>query len=189
MIDRNTNVQITDEAIAFAKPMLCEGADSFSLLFSKPKEIQFIDMKFDFELSPDHFIEWLKAEGEEVIGDYKIDVYSMCEYSCLYASMMLSDKQLKGDMKIYYGKFVFWEHYWLGYTFNGQEYFIDLTLQQFNENAPKLAISKAINERVSGSYSSLSEGEPIKDYLERQRAFMFYTNPKTMEKPEYKVGW
>ena len=189
MIDRNTNVQITDETLAFAKPMLCEGADSFSLLFSTPKEIEFVDVKFDFELSTDHFIEWLKAEGEEVIGDYKIDVSSMCEYSCLYASMMLSDKELKGDMKIYYGKFGFWEHYWLGYTFNGQEYFIDLTLQQFNQNSPKLAVSKASNERVSGSYSSLSDGEPIKDYLERQRAFMFYTNPKTMEKPQYKVGW
>jgi len=189
MIDRNTNVQITNEALAFAKPMLCEGADSFSLLFSTPKEIEFVDMKFDFELSTDHFIEWLKAEGEEVIGDYKIDVSSMCEYSCLYASMMLSDKELKGDMKIYYGKFGFWGHYWLGYTINGEEYFIDLTLQQFNQNAPKLAISKASNERVSGNYSSLSDGEPIKNYLERQRAFMFYTNPKTMEKPEYKVGW
>ncbi|MCC6447955.1 MAG: hypothetical protein IT215_04655 [Chitinophagaceae bacterium] len=70
-----------------------------------------------------------------------------------------------------------------------QEYFIDLTLQQFNPKAPKLSISKASNERVSGSYSSLSEGEPIKGYLERQRAFVFYTNPKTMQKPEYKVGW
>jgi hypothetical protein len=26
MIDRNTNVQITDEALAFAKPMLGDGA-------------------------------------------------------------------------------------------------------------------------------------------------------------------
>ena len=66
MIDRNTNVQITDEAIAFAKPMLCEGADSFSLLFSKPKEIQFIDMKFDFELSPDHFIESGIVTGKQI---------------------------------------------------------------------------------------------------------------------------
>lgn len=159
--------------------------DNYSLLFSKSKEIEFLDIKFDFDLSPDHFIEWLKAEGETIIDDYKIDVGSMCEYSCLYVSMMLAGKKLQGDLKIYYGKFGFWEHYWLGYIFNGEEYFIDLTLQQFNPNAPKIAISKAMNERVGGSYSSLSEGEPIKEYMERQKAFMFYTNPKTMKRPKY----
>ena len=159
--------------------------DSISLLFSPPKEIEFLDIKFDFELSADHFIEWLKVEDMEVVGNYKIDVSSMCEYSCLYVFMMLSDAKLKGDMKIYYGKFGFWEHYWLGYTLDNQEYFIDLTLQQFNENAPKIAISKASNERVSGSYSYLSDGEPIQEYLERQEAFKFYTNPKTMQKPCY----
>jgi hypothetical protein len=154
--------------------------DNFGLLFAQPKQIEFLDIKFDFEISPEHFIEWLKAEGEEVIGDYKIDVTAMCEYSCLYIAMMLSEHKLKGDMKIYYGKFGFWEHYWIGYTYNDQEYFIDLTLQQFNPNAPKFAISKAINERVSGSYSSLSDGMPIKEYLEDIRAFMFYIDPRTI---------
>lgn len=161
------------------------GNDSFSILFSEPKEIEFLDIKFDFELSADHFIEWLKAEGEDIIGDYKVDVSSMCEYSCLYTAMMLSEVELKGDLKIYYGNFGFCGHYWLGYTFNDEMYFIDLTLQQFNPNAPKIAITKPSNARIFGNYSWLSEGEPIKDYLERQRAFMFYTNPKTMEKPKY----
>ena len=157
--------------------------DNFGLLFSTPKEIEFLDQKFDFEISPDHFIEWLKKEGEEIIGDYKIDVGTMCEYSCLYIAMLLSNKQLKGDMKIYYGKFGFWEHFWIGYNYNNQEYYIDLTLQQFISNAPKLAITKAHNERVSGSYSYLSEGESIKVYLERQNAFIYHVNPITMEKP------
>jgi hypothetical protein len=163
--------------------------NSFGLLFSEPRHIDFLDLKFDFEISPDHFIEWLKKEGEDIIGDYKTDVSSMCEYSCLYIAMMLSDCKLAGDMKIYYGKFGFWEHYWIGYLYNGEEYFIDLTLQQFNPGAPKLAISKAYNRRESGSYSSLSDGEPIKDYLDRQMAFMFYTNPKTMEQPPCKIEW
>jgi hypothetical protein len=156
---------------------------SFDLLFSPPKEIEFLDKKFDFEINPDHFIEWLKKEEQEVTGDYKIDVSTMCEYSCLYVGMMLHDTTLQGEMKIHYGKFGFWEHYWLGYTFEGQEYFIDLTLRQFNQNAPKLAISKAINERVAGCYSSLSEGTSIEEYIQSKRAFEFYTNPKTMEKP------
>lgn len=159
--------------------------DNYGLLFSTPRKIEFLDQKFDFEISPDHFIKWLKEEGEEVTGDYKIDVGTMCEYSCLYIAMLLSDRQLDGDMKVYYGKFGFWEHFWIGYKYKNQEYYIDLTLQQFISDAPKLAITKAHNERVSGSYSYLSEGELIKDYLERQNAFLYHVNPKTMEKSVY----
>jgi hypothetical protein len=181
---RNTNVDDTTEVLPFAKPMLEDVAvSSFDLLFSKPKELNYINKDFDFEISPAKFIEWLKLEGEEVINDYKIDCSSMCEYSCLYIGMLLNNVELKGEMVVYYGKFGFWEHYWIGYKIDGEEYFIDLTLQQFVSDAPKLSITKFSNERVSGSYSSLSDGEPIKDYIERQRAFMFYSNPITMLAP------
>jgi hypothetical protein len=157
--------------------------NSIDLLLAKPKEIKFIDMEFDFEINPDHFIEWLRMEKEELTGDYKVDVTSMCEYSCLYVAMLLQDKKLQSVPKIYYGKFGFFEHYWIGYVFNGQEYFIDLTLKQFNADAPKLAITIAMNEGVAGSYSSLSDGEPINEYIEKKEAFRFYTNPSTMIKP------
>lgn len=162
--------------------------DSFNLLFSAPKELEFLNIKFDFDISPDHFIKWLELEGEEIEGDYKFDVGAMCEYSCLFIAMMLHDKELEGEMKIYYGKFGFFEHYWVGYTFRGEEYFIDLTLMQFVDDAPKLSITKAENKRVSGGYSYIDDGdvayETIHDYIKRQRAFMFYTNPKTMKKPD-----
>ena len=51
-------------------------------------------------------------------------------------------------MKIYYGKFGFYEHYWIGYTFKDEEYFIDLTLRQFVNEAPKLSITKAENKEL-----------------------------------------
>lgn len=157
--------------------------DSFSLLFTKPIELEYLNQRFDFNISPNHFIEWLKLEGEKVTGDYKMDVSSMCEYSCLYICMMLHDKPLIGDMRVYCGQFGFWGHWWIGYKVNGCEYFIDLTLQQFNPLAPKLAITKAMNERVSGGYSYLSDGVTMNDYIEENRAFMFYANPQTMQPP------
>ncbi len=160
-----------------------EAKSSFDLLFGKPKEINFLDVSFDFKIDPIHFMEWLKLEGEDLTGEYATDCSSMCEYSCLYIAMMFHDKELKGDMKIYYGNFGFWEHYWIGYLVDGAEYFIDLTLKQFCRHAPKLSITKASNESVAGSYSYLSEGESLKDYVIRQKAFMLYANPITMEKP------
>ena len=163
---------------------------SLDLLFGTPKKIEFLDIKFDFELNPEHFIEWLKAEEQEVIGYYKIDICSMCEYSCLYVAMILHGKKLKGELKVIYGKFGFHEHYWLEYTYEKEKYYIDLTLQQFSSDAPRLAISKADNERVNGSYSTISAGQSIKNYIKEKRGFMFYTNPHTMISPiknEYKL--
>ena len=157
--------------------------NNLSLLIAEAKEIEFLDMDFDFDISPNHFIAWLIAEGEHITGDYRIDVVSMCEYACLYITMMLSDKELEGDMKVYYGEFNFMGHFWIGYLYKGQEYFIDLTLKQFKSNAPKLAISKYMNEKIRGSYSFSCDGQPIKEYLKETDAFKFYTNPKTMETP------
>lgn len=152
----------------------------------RKEDLVYLNPNFDFYIDPNHFMEWLKLEGEDVIGNYEIDCCAMCEYACLYISMMLHNKKLCGDMKIYYGKFgTMLEHYWIGYAIDGEEYFIDLTLKQFVSDAPKLAIVKAENERISGSYSSLSEGEPIKEYIKRQRAFMFYANPITMTKSDF----
>lgn len=167
--------------------------DGMDLLFGTPSPITFLKKKFDFRISPRRFMKWLKAEGEEVTGNYIADCGSMCEYACLYVSMLLHEKKLKGKLVIYYGKFGFWEHYWLGYTIDGEEYFIDLTLKQFISNAPKLAVTKAVNERVAGSYSYLSEGTPIAEYIEEKEAFRFYINPHTMKPaseviPEYDLS-
>ena len=36
------------------------------LMFSKPKKLDFLDIEFDFNISPDHFIRWLGKEGEDI---------------------------------------------------------------------------------------------------------------------------
>jgi len=153
---------------------------SFDLLFAPHKKIDYIKKDFDFKINPSHFLRWLKAEGEEVIrGNYKLSVSSMCEYSCLYIAMMLSDKQLQSRPKIYSGNFGFFDHYWIGYVFDGQEYFIDLTLMQFVDDAPKLAISLPINEKTGYRYDE-EFAKPIDEYLMEKRAFQFYIDPRTI---------
>ena len=66
---------------------------------SSPPPMTFINPKLDFELVPNHFMKWLKLEEQDVIGDYKTDCSSMCEYSCLYVSMILNETKLKGNLK------------------------------------------------------------------------------------------
>lgn len=155
----------------------------FDVFLSTPIKLNFLDNKFDFDISPNHFLEWLKLEGEEISGDYEHDVTSMCEYSCLYISMLLYNTKLKGDMRVYYGNVGISEHYWIGYKIDNKEYFIDLTYKQFDKDAPRLTITEKMNEQVNGGYSFLSEGTPIKEYVDQKEGFEFYTNPITMENP------
>ena len=144
------------------------------LLFTSPTKLDFINPKLDFEINPAKFMEWLKEEDEEVTGDYRMDCASMCEYGSLYILMLLSKKKLKGVLKIVSGNFGFWDHYWISYTYKGVEYFIDLTLKQFMDDAPKLAISLA-KENPTG-YSNVYYMS-MKEYLDEKRAFEFYVNP------------
>jgi hypothetical protein len=155
------------------EPTLDEGY--FGGLFSPLTPPEFVNPELDFSLDPDHFIKWLEAEQQEVIGEYHIDVQSMCEYSTLYIGMLLAKKKLEGELTQYYGKFGFFEHYWIGYTYKGVEYFIDLTLQQFVKDAPKVAISLA--SKSKNGYKWLSESAPMDLYLAEVRAFQFYKDP------------
>jgi len=93
--------------------------------------------------------------------------------------MILFNMKLQSTPTIYFGNFGFWEHFWIGYFWKGQEYFIDLTLVQFLKTAPKLAVSKAINE-LDG-YSHNYPPESIFDYIKRKRAFEHYINPKSIQ--------
>jgi hypothetical protein len=120
--------------------------------------------------------------------EYYKTVGSACEYSCLYIGMLTYGMKLKNPLKVYYGRVGFFEHYWIGQVIDGQEYFIDLTFQQFNRSAPKLVITKAMNEEVAGGYSYLSEGQDLNEYVKEKKGFKFYTNPHTMIKPEIMKG-
>ena len=163
--------------------------NSFDLLFSEPEKVEYLNKKFDFDIDPDKFMEWLSHEEEDdLTGDYRYDCSSMCEYSCLYISMLLYHKELKGDMRIYSGYFGFWEHYWIGYVIDGVEYFIDLTLKQFISDAPKLAISKRSNTKKGYSFYENIIPTPIKKYVESKKAFDFHYNPVTMEEPPIKIN-
>jgi len=156
--------------------------------FTPHPKVDFIEPKLDFDLDPDHFIKWLKAEASQDIyldaplgKSYAYDVSSMCEYSCLYIAMLLHEKELKGELRIISGKYGFWEHYWMQYRLEDVTYYIDLTLQQFDETAPKLAIS--IKEDIPSGYNRMFdiEGTSINGYLEDKEAFMFYVNPKQVK--------
>ena len=162
---------------------------SFNKLFMPPKEVEFTSPKLDFTLDPDHFVRWLCEEHgsdphsdfDYVEGDYRHNVGNECEFSCLYIAMLLHGKELDSEPVIYCGNFGFWEHYWIGYTYKGIEYFIDLTLMQFLENAPKLAISFPVNADDGYNWLKDIEPQPISEYLEEKRAFQFYKNPKEVK--------
>ena len=167
---------------------------SFDLLFSEPQKIKYEDLNFDFELDPDHFVRWLiqvhkndhHGDYEYKENDYAFNVGRECEFSCLYVAMLLHKKQLESEPTIYSGNFGFWDHYWIGYFWKSQEYFIDLTLQQFVPDAPKLAISKPVSKGINEEtpyeetayrwYEDIKR-ETISEYIERQRAFHHFVNP------------
>lgn len=146
---------------------------------------EFIQPELDIKLDPDHFMRWLIEEGDcdvDESRDYAYNVGSMCEYSCLYAAMMLHEVDMEGELRIMCGDFGFWEHYWLVYILDDKVYFLDLTMQQFVADAPKFAVSEeSENSRgYNRKYDDLNidDGTCIHEYLERKMAFDFYTDPK-----------
>lgn len=136
-----------------------------------------VNPKFYFKIKPNHFMKWLKSEGMEVTGNYKEDCSSMCEYACLYISMLLYDKQLEGELKVVCGNYGWWEHYWMKYTVNGVTYFIDLTLKQFISEAPKLSISFEVEDEKGYTSKFDPTGQDYKKYVDEKMGFEFYNNP------------
>lgn len=155
---------------------------SFDRLFQAPAKIEFINPELDLDINPDHFIKWLELEGELEGTTYKEQCASMCEYSCLYLAMKFFNQPMKGMLRLVCGNFGFWEHWWVEYSVDGKVYIIDLTLQQFVDDAPRLAISEAKYEdngyrkdqHCDYSYS-------IEDYCADKKAFWYYKHPKLAE--------
>ena len=146
--------------------------------FTTPHVPTFINPELDFKVDPEHFMKWLATEDEEVTGDYRNDCGSMCEYSCLYLSMLLYNQELKGELTIICGNYGWWEHYWMKYKLNGITYYLDLTLMQFVEEAPKFAIT--LEHQNPKGYNSKydMDGQDFRKYVDEKRGFDFYTNPK-----------
>lgn len=137
----------------------------FDAMYSTPKDLTFVKPKgFDIFLCPAELVSWLEKAGElnesEVKGEYSEAVNSMCEYSCLWVCGKLKEKyqngKLKGELYVCYGKFGFWEHYWIGYKLNGVEYFLDLTLAQFRKDAPRFSVVVGKDAEGVSEYNDFS---------------------------------
>ncbi len=127
----------------------------FDCLHTKPEPLSYVKPNLDIFLCPTEFLSWLKKAGVDCEGEYPEAVNSNCEYSCLWICGKLKEKSLKGDMKVCYGKFGFWEHYWISYTYEGREYFLDLTLAQFRKDAPRFAVTFAENSQGITTYNDI----------------------------------
>lgn len=146
--------------------------------FSVP---DFVTPKLDFDLDTNHFMRWLKAEEQEVTGIYKQDCTNMCEYSCLYISMLLYDMQLEGELRVICGQYGFWGHYWMEYTIGDNVYFIDITLKQFVPQAPKISITEKHNDPRGYNVMFEGEGEEYRTYVDRVMGFEYYENPTLID--------
>lgn len=153
--------------------------------------IQFLDPSFlDFNLDPDHFIQWakleLQEEGPELFtGEYDQDVDGLCGYFCIYLGMLLRNKDLKGQMFAIDGHFGRMAHKWILYVLDGKSYYIDLTLQQFDLWAPKVAVCEFVHDIHCGyNYSQLRQRIPISRFIANK--IDNFVDPITMEIPEKK---
>jgi len=161
------------------------GEQLFSdLLFGSPESpLVYNPNAIDIYIDPQHFMRWLASvqPDEPITGNYQIDCSNMCEFACLYLGLKLYDKpRIIDRMRMYYGRFGGWEHYWASYiNHSDEEYFVDLTLRQFIDDAPELAIVKAHNERKPGRYSYLSPPDKLKDYIDsyEDTLFKIYSSP------------
>lgn len=166
--------------MGFIEDLTAEDMKDFTpLLFQEFPKYDFINPELDFEINPDKFIDWLKIEGQSVSEDYAESVSEMCEYSCLYLAMKFMLLKPKGEVKLVYGKFGFWGHWWVEYTYNGKTYILDLTLKQFVKDAPKLAITEASYDK-SGYFKDIhcDYSQTPAEYCKEKRAFQFYAIPK-----------
>lgn len=136
------------------------------------KVLSLLATKFDFSISPNKFINWLvkakECDESEKDNPYHIIASNMCEYSCLYIAGLLEKKKLKGELKICYGEFSCWEHYWMSYTYKGVEYFVDLTLAQFVPMADRLSITRADEAQHATAYNNF-EYISIEEFLKYRR--------------------
>jgi len=134
---------------------------------------------FDFaEPQPSHFMDWIRmADDDNIVlnNNYEEDCKDLCEYSCLFMSMLLCRESLEGEMYIVRGKFDCYGHYWMVYELDGKEYYLDLTLLQFYKGAPKLAITLAKDDLHF--YNKIEMKLPIMDYVQKNMAFSCHADP------------
>jgi hypothetical protein len=153
---------------------------------SKPqKALTYVKPNIDIFLCPTEFLSWLEKACEHNGGEYAQAVSSNCEYSCLWICGKLKDKLLQGDMQVCYGKFGFWEHYWISYTYKGREYFLDLTLAQFMKDAPRFAVTLAENSQDDTTYNDIYKESASNFFSRLQRDWDLIESGKAKELDEW----
>ena len=155
---------------------------SMGLLFSPFPTYKYINPQLELKVDVDEFLTWLsEEEGFDMKSvPYNDAVSSMCEYACLYIAMKHYDDvdDLQGKLYVVCGEMGFWGHWWIEYVIpEGKTFIIDLTLQQFIPEAPKLSIIEKTYERKGYHTYDEEGGQPIKEYCAEKDAFDFYANP------------
>ena len=141
-------------------------ASFFEISYSKPIQHEFYDFyetNLPISIDPQSFLDFLAKQGEDITGNYSIDVCSMCEYSCCWI-ISESIKQGFTDLCVCSGNYGYGEHFWISY----KDWFIDLTLAQFIPNAPKLSITKrseAVSISTYRNYYEYTTKEYMKEIL------------------------
>lgn len=124
----------------------------------------------DFEdlvkkLNPNKFLKDMIdcKELDEITNNYSYDCCQLCHNSIAWALKQLHGSLYFYSIEVAYGRFVFGEHSWLKLG----DYYIDLTLAQFRNEAPKIAIT-LVTEGIENGYrpsSITSADEWIKEEM------------------------
>ena len=114
----------------------------------------YIDLDLDFHISPRNFLEWLVINNDENFSNvYARDVVSKCFQAVyfIYLRAKIDNFDLS-RLKHCHGYYSNFDHHWI---LLDNRYIIDLTLKQFEIDAPKLAIIDT--ERCETNYVTSTE--------------------------------
>lgn len=119
--------------------------------FEKPKDEDF--KKFISLLNPTEFIQdmWQRGELEHTSKVYGENCYRLCNNAIAWCIEKLIDTPYIYQIKVVEGEFKGEDHTW----FKVGEYYVDLTLAQFVDDAPEIAITKI--SKVSRLYNKSGE--------------------------------
>ena len=118
----------------------------------------------------DKFIQWLKLEWRDINCDYRYLVNWECEHFCLFY-WMLNYENLQEAKIIIWKQWNLWEHFYIKDKWK----YIDLTIWQFWDKYPEIYIWDKLLEWITEL-----EIYPLKQYIDKQRAFIFYKDPNTI---------
>lgn len=111
--------------------------NDYDLKFYKPRDFKMVLKK----INPDKFLEDMLKVGELgfISENYSDDCFHLCRNSVAWIIKQLLHEYYVYDIKIIEGYFDHKDHCWIQLG----DYYIDMTLAQFANNCPKIAITLA----------------------------------------------